>query len=271
MELNDGYTLLTKNFISSGCHSRVFVGLSPTRSKTAVKLYNHYKAYNREISILKELHNKANIPTVLSTGNIKDVMYYIVMPYYTISLHDLIKNNSKLSVEEGLYIYYELVLCLEEIHSLDIIHRDIKPLNIMLHNKSIIIIDFSLATKRDHKLSTNVIGSPIFMSINAHRNELKKYTYKDDLMSCYYTFLYCIEGSLPWSNIPDLMPKSRLFEEIHFQKSIFKSDYDYLCKNDHADIVLEIENFFKKEDISMSCVQEKFLEKIDTKNSHSIF
>jgi serine/threonine protein kinase len=271
MDLNDGYTLLTKNFISSGRHSRVFVGISPTKTKTAVKLYKDVKVYNREISILKELHNNANVPTVLSTGNIRKVLYYIVMPYYTTSLNDVIKNNGILSVEEGLYLFYDLVLCLEEIHSLDIIHRDIKPMNIMLHNKSMVIIDFSLATHKDHKMSTNVIGSPIFMSINAHRKELKKYTYKDDLMSCYYTFLYCIEGSLPWSNIPNLMPKSRLFEEIHFQKSIFKSDYDYLCKNDHADIVLEIENFFKKESISMSSVQEKFYEKIDTKNSHSIF
>ena len=271
MDLNDGYILLNKNFISSGRHSRVFVGLSPTKTKTAVKLFKDNKVYNREISILKELHNKSNVPTVLCTGSIRKVMYYIVMPYYTTSLHDFIKNNSKLSLEEGLYLFYELVLCLEEIHSQDIIHRDIKPMNIMLHDKSMIIIDFSLSIHKDHKMSTNVIGSPIFMSINAHRKELKKYTYKDDLMSCYYTFLYCIEGSLPWSNIPALVPKSRLFEEIHFQKSIFRSDYDYLCKNDHADIVLEIENFFEKEGISLSYIKEKLYEKIDVKNSHSIF
>lgn len=271
MDLNSGYILLNKNLIGSGSHSRVFIGLSPSKTKTAVKLYKNYKVYNREISILKELHNKANIPTILCTGNIKKVMHYIVMPHYTITLDDFIKSNGKVSAEEGLYLFYELVLCLEEIHSLDIIHRDIKPMNIMLHNKSMVIIDFSLATKRDHKMTTNVIGSPIFMSINAHRKELKKYTYQDDLMSCYYTFLYCIEGSLPWSNIPVLMPKSRLFEEIHFQKSIFKSDYDYLCRNDHADIVLEIENFFEKEGISMSYVKEKFYKKIDAKNSHSIF
>ena len=65
--------------------------------------------------------------------------------------------------------------------------------------------------------------------------------------------------------------RPRLFEEIYLQKSIFKSDYDYLCKNDHGDIVLEIENFFKKEGISMSYIKEKFYEKIDVKNSHSIF
>ena len=186
MDLNGGYSLVNKNFISSGRHSRVFVGLSPTKTKTAVKLFKDNKVYNREISILKELHNKANVPTVLSTGNIKDVMYYIVMPHYTITLDNFIKSNGKVSAEEGLYIFYELVLCLEEIHSLDIIHRDIKPMNIMLHNKSMVIIDFSLATKRDHKMTTSVIGSAIFMSINAHRKELKKYTYKDDFMSCYY-------------------------------------------------------------------------------------
>ena len=271
MELNDDYVLLTKNFISSGRHSRVFVGLSPTKTKTAVKLFKDIKVYDREISILKELNNNANVPTVLSTGIIRNTIYYIVMPHYDTSLNDVIKNNGNLSVEEGLYIYYELVLCLEEIHCLDIIHRDIKPMNIMLHNKCMIIIDFSLAIKKDHKLSTNVIGSPIFMSTNAHKKELKKYTYKDDLTSSYYTFLYCIEGSLPWSSMPFIMPKSRLFEEIYFQKSIFKSDYDYLCKNEHADIVFEIENFFKKEGILMSYVQEKFYKKIDTKNSDSIF
>jgi hypothetical protein len=138
-------------------------------------------------------------------------------------------------------------------------------MNIMLHNKSIIIIDFSLAIKRDHEMTTSVIGSPVFMSINAHRKELKKYTFKDDIISSFYTFLYCIEGSLPWSMFPFSMSKTRLFEEIQFQKSIFKSDYDYLCKDEHADIVLEIENFFEKQSIIMLDIQESLYKKIDAK------
>lgn len=265
MDISNGYVLLNKDLISSGRHSRVFAGLSPIKKKVAVKLYNKNKVYCRELSILKQLHNKANVPEVLCTGSIKKVMDYIVMPYYTISLHDFIKNNGKVCIEEGMYLLYELVLCLEEIHSQDLIHRDIKPMNIMLHNKSMIIIDFSLAIHRNHEMTTNIVGSPIFMSINAHRKELKKYTFKDDIISSYYTFLYCIEGCLPWSVFPFSMSKTRLFEEIHFQKSIFKSDYEYLCKNDHADIVLEIENFFEKESIIMHDVQENFYKKIDAK------
>lgn len=265
MDLDNGYVLLNKDFISSGRHSRVFVGISPAKKKVAVKLYNKNKVYCREISILKQLHNKANVPEVLCTGSIRNVIDYIVMPYYTISLHDFINTMGKVSVEEGLCLFYELIVCLEEIHSQHLIHRDIKPMNIMLHNKSMIIIDFSLATSIDHEMTTNTVGSPVFMSINAHRKELKKYTFKDDIISSYYTFLYCIEGCLPWSMFPFSMSKTRLFEEIHFQKSIFKSEYDYLCKNEHADIVLEIENFFEKEGIKMLDVQEKLYKKIDAK------
>ena len=268
MELDDGYILFNKELIGSGRHSRVFLGQSKIKQKIVFKLFKDHRAYERELSILKTLHNKCSVPEILSTGTI-DVMKYVVLPKYTITLQNFVKNNGILSLNEGLYLLYELVICLEEIHALNIVHRDIKPLNIMLHDKELIIIDFSLATTTEKK-TVSCVGSPMFMSLNAHYKKIKKYTYKDDLESAYYTFLYCINGELPWSNIPDTMSKDDTLETILAQKKEHKRQY-IVSKNNHEDILLEIEELFEKHDTTLEYEQKKFYKKFDLKNSHSIF
>lgn len=268
MELPGGYTLYNKDLISFGRHSRVFLGTTNTKKKVAVKLYKSYKVFNKELSILKQLHNKANIPDVLHHGTL-EVLYYTIMPKYDISLHEMIRQQGNICFTEGLFLLHELVVCLEEIHSDNIVHRDIKPMNIMLHGNRMIIIDFSLSINQDYKLRPSIVGSPIFMSIKAHKDELKKYSYHDDLESVFYTFIYCINGVLPWSFIPTSMSKTRAMEEIHFQKSIYKSPYDHLellCRTgDHADILLEIEELLKTNHSTIQIAKEKFYEKIYAK------
>jgi len=268
MELPEGYTLYNKDLINFGRHSRVFLGATKTGKKVAVKVYKNYKVYNREISILKQLHNKANVPDILNYRSM-EIVHYMIMPKYEISLHDIIRKHGNLNVVEGLFLLHELVVCLEEIHSENIVHRDIKPMNIMLHGNRMIIIDFSLSIHQEHTLRSTVVGSPIFMSIKAHKDELKKYTYHDDLESTFYTFIYCINGVLPWSFIPTSMSKTKAMEEIHFQKTIYKSSYsdlEFLCRTgDHADILLEIEELLKTNHSTFLMAKENFYEKIYAK------
>ncbi len=273
MELEDGYVLMHKQFIGSGRHSRVFYGThkQSLNKKVAIKLFKDHNAYQKELYILKHLHNKANVPIVLSSGSIS-ILKYIVIPKYDITLHDFIKNNGIIELNNALYLFYELVVCLEEIHSNGIVHRDIKPMNIMLHKESIFIIDFSLAAPFTEDLLCNsVVGSPIFMSINAHKRGLKNYTYRDDLESLYYTFLYCIYGQLPWSDTLITHTKKRAFEEIEAQKMNFKCKYDYLCKSyNHEDIIQQIEEYYINNNNVLENEKKNFYEKIALKNSHII-
>ncbi len=72
--------------------------------------------------------------------------YYITMKYVDgISLKDLLKQQKKLSEEETLNIIAALCRTLEFIHTRKILHRDIKPGNVMLIGSDIKVMDFGLA------------------------------------------------------------------------------------------------------------------------------
>ena len=111
----------------------------------------------REIIILKELEHK-NIVKLLEViisepkkdkrieeGKInRDV--YLVFEFMKHDLFGIISNNIVYNLSQIKYIFHELVLGLKYLHENNILHRDLKPLNILLNAKNEIKIgDFGLA------------------------------------------------------------------------------------------------------------------------------
>lgn len=119
--------------------------------------------------------NHKNIARVFNFGQTSDGEPYMVMEFVQgITLADLIKKESHLSVEQSIEIFIQICSGLQLAHSNKIVHRDLKPSNIMLaenHSKGereAKILDFGVA-KLDHasqKLTSTsaVIGSPLYMS-----------------------------------------------------------------------------------------------------------
>ena len=50
-------------------------------------------------------------------------------------LHNFLKTTNKIGLEEIKFISYQLLLGLDYLHSSDVIHRDIKPRNILISEK----------------------------------------------------------------------------------------------------------------------------------------
>jgi len=98
---------------------------------------------------------------------------------------------------------------LEFCHSRNIIHRDIKPDNIVMHahsgrsSKNLVLIDFGLAKKfRDSKgihipfkQGKLLTGTARFASCNVHRGY--EQSRRDDLEALAYIFVYFLKGILP--------------------------------------------------------------------------
>ena len=98
----------------------------------------------REVEIAAQL-NHPNILPVHDSGNADGVLYY-VMPYVDgESLHDRIKRETQLPVDEALRIAREVAEALAYAHSRRIVHRDIKPANIMLSAGHALVADFGIA------------------------------------------------------------------------------------------------------------------------------
>ena len=121
--------------------------------------------------------------------------------------------NKKYSMKSTLMIMSQCIERLKEIHEKGIIHRDMKPENLVIgykgKEKNIYLIDFGLSRlistdKKSQNVSIIkkekiVVGTVRYISMNAHLgNEQYK---KDDLESLAYIMVYFIKGELPWQNI----------------------------------------------------------------------
>ena len=108
-----------------------------------------------------------NIVSVYDAG-VGDRQTYIVMEYINAkSLTSILKNNEKLSVEKVIDIIFKCCKALEYAHAKNVIHRDIKPGNILLADSGDVkIVDFGVAKIRDNidTMSTGIYGSPSYMA-----------------------------------------------------------------------------------------------------------
>ena len=137
-------------FIGNGKFGKVYRGIiNKTNTYVAIKLEDKstsYKLLKRETSILKYLYEKKcrSIPSVYWFGEIGDSMG-LIMTYYDCSLFEYL-NIKTISESKLNYIMVKCIHILESIHSIFVIHRDIKPHNFMIKNGEIFLIDFGLAT-----------------------------------------------------------------------------------------------------------------------------
>jgi serine/threonine-protein kinase len=98
----------------------------------------------REVEIAAQLSHPHILP-VHDSGESEGVLYY-VMPYVEgESLHDRIKRETQLPVDEALRIAREVGEALAYAHGRRIVHRDIKPANIMLSAGHALVADFGIA------------------------------------------------------------------------------------------------------------------------------
>lgn len=71
---------------------------------------------------------------------------YLVSELMETDLHDLIKSNQEISAEHTCFFIYQILRGLKYIHSAGIMHRDLKPKNILVNSScDLKICDFGLA------------------------------------------------------------------------------------------------------------------------------
>eukprot|EP00919_Chromeraceae_sp_WS-2016_P001722 GHVR01004171.1.p1 GENE.GHVR01004171.1~~GHVR01004171.1.p1 ORF type:complete len:376 (+),score=58.12 GHVR01004171.1:87-1214(+) len=100
----------------------------------------------REIMFLQELNGHENIVqliNVLKADNDKDI--YLVFDFMETDLHAVIRANILEDIHKQ-YIVYQLLKSLKYMHSGELLHRDMKPSNILLNSECLVkVADFGLA------------------------------------------------------------------------------------------------------------------------------
>jgi serine/threonine-protein kinase len=124
----------------------------------------------REIEIAAQLQHP-NILPLLDSGDAAGFLFY-VMPYVTgQSLRERLQREGELPIHEAVRLMVEIVDALAYAHEHGVIHRDIKPDNVMLSGRHALVADFGVAKAISEATGGNAIttlgvaiGTPSYMS-----------------------------------------------------------------------------------------------------------
>lgn len=227
------YNIIRK--LGSGSFGSVYKGKHyKNNNEVAIKfesIHARVKLLQHETIILKYLYerNTRNIPAIYWYGNHSENLC-LVMSLYDCSLYDYILSKKDLSSSKINSIVYQLINILHSVHDNSVIHRDIKPQNIMIKNGDLYLIDFGFSTfyidnDGEHRLDTctdEIIGSPKYVSYNIHCGSIA--SRRDDLISLGYLYIFLHDKLLTWENIPDNITVNDGYNEtsIYYYKNIIR-------------------------------------------------
>lgn len=211
--LSDDYIIIEQ--IGSGSFGDVYLAQYKGGGYVAVKVEDREKPqriYN-EYKIYRYLHKK-NFTTGLPKiyDYIQTTGYNImVMQLLGPNLEDIFnKCNRKFKLSTVFLLAEQFINLLEQLHTAEYIHRDIKPNNFLIsrdkNSSQIYMMDFGLSKKfivngkhikfRDKR---SLIGTARYASINMHMGF--EPSRRDDLESIAYMLIYFVKGALPWQGI----------------------------------------------------------------------
>jgi eukaryotic-like serine/threonine-protein kinase len=128
-----------------------------------------HERFLREIRILGRLHHP-NILPLLDSGEGGGSLYFIA-PYIAGSLQRRLEQDGPLPLSEVTSIARDVASALDHACRQDVIHRDVKPGNVLLDGERAVVCDFGVARALEvaggERLSSSsgfAIGTPAYMS-----------------------------------------------------------------------------------------------------------
>jgi len=147
--------------------------------------------------------NHPNIVQAFDVGNEND-LYYFVMEYVEgRTVHDDIVKHKRYSEEEAVNIVIQVAEALEHAHTRGLIHRDVKPKNIMITKEGVVkLADMGLARAISDKEAAEAeagraFGTPYYISPEQIRGE-KDIDKPADIYSLGATLYHMVTGSVPF-------------------------------------------------------------------------
>lgn len=162
-----------------------------------------------------------NIVNVYDVGE-EDGIHYIVMELVEgITLKKYIEKKVRLTTKEAISIAIQVAMGIEAAHNNHIIHRDIKPQNIIISREGKVkVTDFGIAkAASSNTITSNVMGSVHYTSPEQARGGFSDE--KSDIYSMGITFFEMLTGRVPFNgdttvaiaikHIQDEMPSPKEF------------------------------------------------------------
>ncbi|QUY41298.1 serine/threonine-protein kinase [Acaryochloris marina] len=183
------FSAIDEHCLQSPCVIKQFIPpqLDPSRVEKSIALFH------QEASILKELGNHPQIPSLLAFLE-QDGQLYLIQEF--IEGQDLFQEaieNGPFSEQQIQQLFTELLPILQFIHERQVVHRDIKPGNILRQeNGSLVLIDFGGSLQLEGQFRP-VTGTPGYASPEQLKGQVEA---ASDLHSLAITAMRLLTGYL---------------------------------------------------------------------------
>ncbi len=140
-----------------------------------------------------------NIVNVYDVGEENGIYYFVMEMVEGITLKKYIEKKARLSVKEAISIAIQVSMGIEAAHNNHIIHRDIKPQNIMISKDGKVkVTDFGIAkAATSNTITSNVMGSVHYTSPEQARGGYSDE--KSDIYSLGITMFEMLTGRVPFN------------------------------------------------------------------------
>lgn len=204
MFISDRYEIIGK--VGSGGMADVYKARDHKLNRfVAVKILK--PEYGDDKKFVEKFHQEARSAAGLSHPNIVNVydvaedegLHYIVMELIEgITLKKFIERKGRLEIREAIGIAIQIAQGMEAAHANHIIHRDIKPQNIIISKEGKVkVTDFGIAkATSSNTITSNAMGSVHYISPEQARGGYSDE--KSDIYSLGVTIYEMISGSVPF-------------------------------------------------------------------------
>ena len=176
--LGDTYSF--ERELHGGAMSRLFVAMDKTLGRrVAVKVLSREVAaeikterFRLEIQLAARLQHPHIVP-LLQSGEINGILYY-TMPFVEgESLRQRLDREKPLPIQDGIRILRQVASAISYAHRNGVVHRDIKPDNVLLSDEFALVADFGVAralsasaAPGDQRLTSSgvALGTPTYMA-----------------------------------------------------------------------------------------------------------
>ncbi len=167
----------------------------------------NFEAIRQEATLWEQASGHANVLPIID-ADVYDGQVVIVSEYADGgSLADRLKNHGACPVKLAVELTIGILKGLEFLHKKQIIHRDIKPQNILLQGETPRLADFGIsrAIQTSSNSSSTIIGTDAYMSPESF---MGKRSVQTDIWSVGVVFYQLLKGELPF---PQEHPSERMY------------------------------------------------------------
>jgi serine/threonine protein kinase len=158
--------------------------------------------FKREVEAIARITHP-NIVPIYTVGSSAGLHYFVMGYVSGGSLADVLRQHGPIPALKAFRMMRQIVLAIQESHRLGVIHRDIKPGNLLVEGEEkVILTDFGLARPEGTETMTEtgaIVGTPMYMAPEQILGEKSKIDARCDLYAIGATLYQMLTGLMPFT------------------------------------------------------------------------